>query len=244
MRGQISIINHDPSKWTPGVIGFDRRITDLSPIMKLPQMEMATPDGGVIGAPTFQSYTGQLKVNLESPRGPSDTKGGADKRFSQNKFFNKDWSINQRSNYGKMLKNGLSTNSANNAMGKGVGILGLAINVLNIGASQYISYINIQDNDKYQKHLNTLRQANNALTQNIDLIPLEYRNFDNMSNILNFMLQGVNNSGDANIEKIAIDILKEVGEYQDPNEIILPDFYSDFAPADNVRTEQQTESIK
>ncbi len=92
----------------------------------------------------------------------------------------------------------------------------LAIDILNVLVEQYISIAAFYENriiEKQKKYIDyVLRDINEALEHKPEIIPNEYRNIQSITNIMNVILQGENNTDDPMIDKIGMKIFNSVSK--------------------------------
>jgi len=125
------------------------------------------------------------------------------------------------------------------ASARGVAGAVLALNAVTWGLEQYGIYQNNEDRRLVNEHTSILqkqvaRDLNDALEAG--MIPEEYQNLQDMGNISNVILSGVNPTDDQKIYDIGINIVKKIsGNFRYPLEVIDSDTGSDLAPSDNTR---------
>lgn len=115
----------------------------------------------------------------------------------------------------------------------------LVYNAVMWGMQQYGVSQNNEDKRLVNEHLSILRQnvtkdLNDALEAG--MIPKKYQNLQDMGNISNVILSGVNPTNNQEIYNIGIDIVKKVsGNFRYPLKVLDSDTGSDLAPSDNTR---------
>ena len=92
----------------------------------------------------------------------------------------------------------------------------LAIDILNVLVEQYISITAFYENriiEKQKKYIDyVLRDINEAIEHKPEIIPNEYRNIQSITNIMNVILQGENNTDDPMIDKIGMKIFNSISK--------------------------------
>jgi hypothetical protein len=120
---------------------------------------------------------------------------------------------------------------------KGLAGVALAVNAINWALETYGNYSIAEDQELVAEHLSILR---NQVTKDIQtaletpgMIPDQYRNIQDLGNITNVVLSGVNPTKNQEIYDIGIKIVKEIsGNYQQKYKTIYPET---LEGQDNIR---------
>jgi len=126
----------------------------------------------------------------------------------------------------KRLKDRTIT-SGSPGMAKGAAGLVMAVNAINWALETYGSFQMAEDRELVSEHMSILKnQVAADLTRALELnmIPEQYQNLQDMGNIANVVLSGVNSTDNQEIYDIGINIVKEIsGNYRQKYEIIYPE---------------------
>lgn len=195
--------NNNPKNWKEGEIGIDRTIgrfkynnpnATTSSNVNLPISSEQAKIGRLsdkTSDPNHQPYNHQMSM-------PVRKDGQPDRRYK---------------NYEPGTISGLSRGSKTAAKGT------ILVNAINWGlqAGNWIAKVydeSIINEQLENTLLNAIDDVQTALKQNI--IPEQYKNTNDLSNILNVVLQGENLTDDEGIYNVGIRIVKEIsGNYQD-----------------------------
>jgi hypothetical protein len=103
----------------------------------------------------------------------------------------------------------VSPTSGSTSLGK----FSSALDFINFGASQYINWAYFDDYSKIEEHKSIAVKVNEDLLEAINvggIVPEEYLNDKDLTNIMNVILQGVSNSDNPDIYKIGMNIFNTI----------------------------------
>ncbi len=119
------------------------------------------------------------------------------------------------------------TVSGASGMSKGGSVAMLAVNAINWSLETYGSFKMAEDRRLTDEHMSILREhVTRDLSRALEsgMIPEQYQNLQDMGNIANVVLSGVNTTDNQDIYDIGINIVKEIsGNYRQPMELISID---------------------
>jgi RHS repeat-associated protein len=191
-----AIGNNNPKNWKPGEIGVNLTIGKVAFNLPNPQegavSKMTSLDNS-IGAPNPTNITNPINYNRTPPTAKST--GQPDRRYKTN------YSVN--------------TMTPGGGSARGAGIFAVAVNTLNWGLEAGLNWKINQDikDVKYQVgRYAPLIEKDLFKAINRGMIPDKYLNSTDLSNIGNVILQGVNNTDNADIYNIGMDIYNNISK--------------------------------
>jgi len=113
---------------------------------------------------------------------------------------------------------------ASGAATRGGGAFMMAVNVVNFAYDWWNVYSLDGDMNLIDKHTVLLDVASYAVEKGLEIgiIPVKYQNINDLGAIINFVFQGINDTGDPGITEIGIFLLKRVTRYDEKTKQIKP----------------------
>ena len=117
----------------------------------------------------------------------------------------------------------INTTSSPAATRGGAGIM-LALNAFFVSYDLWSAYSVNQDLNAIEREKGLLQIAFKAVEEsiNVGIVPPQYQNNNDIGAIVNFVFQGINNTGNQNITTIGTDILKAIRRYDTQTQTIKP----------------------
>jgi len=105
---------------------------------------------------------------------------------------------------------------------RGGGAVVMLINAVNFSFSMGNAFSLRRDRMAIAIQKRLLKQAIHVVNENMDLVPSQYQNNNDLGAIINFVFQGVNNTGNPSITTIGIDILERIERYDPQTQKVRP----------------------
>jgi hypothetical protein len=114
-----------------------------------------------------------------------------------------------------------SPTMASGAASVGGAVFTLALDAFFVGYNLWEAFSVQQDLNAIDRQKGLLQQAFKEV-MNTDLVPSQYQNNNDIGAIVNFVFQGVNDTGNKDITKIGTDILKSINRYDTQTKRVKP----------------------
>jgi hypothetical protein len=194
-RNNIRAASNDPRNWKPGEIGISTVVGEFSYQQHLP---VSPPAGLPRLSPVYDATREGYDIMERNTKAVTAQSTGLPDR--------------------RVHSRPVTTGNAGGAATRGGAGLTLVLDVFYIGSGLITAYWVTDDMEGIAKDQKLLREAFKAVKEGISkgLVPEKYQNQNDLGAIINFVYQGVNETGNPEITKIGIDILKWEGKY-DPD---------------------------
>ncbi len=191
-RNNIKAANENPDNWKPGEIGMSTVVAEFRYQQPIPNF----PSGGLPRlSSTYDATKEGYTITERNTRAETAQSTGLPDR--------------------RVTPRPVTTGNAGGAATRGGAGFMLAIDAFFIGYSIFTAYWVMNDLDSIERDQQLVRDAARIVlrAKANNLIPAQYQNQNDLGAIINFVFQGINETGNKEITEIGIKILKAEGLY-------------------------------